>query len=174
MESAGPPATGPPASPARQLRGIRIAAVGVVLLGAASMVEALGIAGNVGYSAVGPQVFPIAVAAGLLASGGLLLLRVTLFRDTWLAAKVSEEETATHWPTPALVGAALLGYALTLPLLGYIVATAVFLPAVARVLGSRSLRRDALVGLGLSAVLFFGFTEALGVRLPPGLLSFVL
>ena len=51
------------------------------------------------------------------------------------------------------------------------VATTLFLPAAARILGSRNLVRDVTVGLVLAVVVYFGFTEFLGVRLPAGVLD---
>jgi putative tricarboxylic transport membrane protein len=76
---------------------------------------------------------------------------------------------------------ALVGYALALggfalgslevPGLGYIVATGLFLPITARIMGSRSPVRDVLAGFGIGIVIFFGFTEFLGVRLPAGILG---
>jgi putative tricarboxylic transport membrane protein len=55
-----------------------------------------------------------------------------------------------------------------------VLATAALLPAGARILGSRHLLRDVLVGLGLALVVYLGFTQVLGVRLPAGPLDVVL
>jgi putative tricarboxylic transport membrane protein len=80
-----------------------------------------------------------------------------------------------------LTAAALVAYALALdgfelgpvdvPGLGYIVATALFIPLTARTLGSRSPVRDVIAGVGIGIVVYFGFTEFLGVRLPAGILG---
>jgi putative tricarboxylic transport membrane protein len=87
---------------------------------------------------------------------------------------VAEEDRATHWPTPIMLGTALAGYAVLLGPLGYILATAAFLPLSARIIGSRKPRRDVLVGIALGLVVYFGFTQVLGVRLPPGVLEPIL
>jgi putative tricarboxylic transport membrane protein len=58
--------------------------------------------------------------------------------------------------------------------LGYVVATALFLPVTAWILGSRSPIRDLVVGVGLAVAVYIGFTEFLGVRLPAGILGLVL
>jgi putative tricarboxylic transport membrane protein len=45
----------------------------------------------------------------------------------------------------------------------------VFFVAVARVLGSRSLIRDAVVGLVLALAVYVLFDRLLGISLPPGI-----
>jgi putative tricarboxylic transport membrane protein len=123
---------------------------------------------------IGPRFFPLIVAVGLTALGALWLLRLRVRPDAVLTAHIAEEAAATHWPTVGLTAAALLVYAFALGSLGYIAATALFFPFVARVLGSRRIVRDALIGLALAVVIYFSFTRLLGVRLPAGLLDFTL
>jgi putative tricarboxylic transport membrane protein len=89
--------------------------------------------------------------------------------DVELAERAAREAEVTEWRTPVAVLAALIAYALLLQPLGYVVATALFFPPVARLLGSRSPLRDVLVGVALALLLFVAFTEFLGVDLPPGL-----
>lgn len=166
------------------LVGPRVAAAVVLGLGALLIVSALGIARGGGYTVIGPATGPLVVAIGILVLGGIFVLRTTIVPDTELARSAAEEESACHWPTVGVVGAALVLYALALdgvrlgdrdvPGLGYVVATALFLPIVARLLGSRAWLRDAVAGLAISLVVYFGFTELLGVRLPAGLLGLVL
>ncbi|MDQ3937195.1 MAG: tripartite tricarboxylate transporter TctB family protein, partial [Chloroflexota bacterium] len=57
---------------------------------------------------------------------------------------------------------------IAVPGLGYIIATGLFVPAAARVLGSRQLLRDLIVGFAIATVVYVGFTRYLGVRLPAG------
>ncbi|MFV2064293.1 MAG: tripartite tricarboxylate transporter TctB family protein [Chloroflexota bacterium] len=127
-----------------------------------------------GFVVVGPEVFPIIVSLWLIGLGGILALRTTLIPDWDLAYQATEEGLSTHWPTVWAVGGLLVVYALTLGPLGYILATAVFVPACARVLGSQSLLRDVAIGLGVAVVIFFFFTEVLEIRLPEGFLASVL
>jgi putative tricarboxylic transport membrane protein len=127
-----------------------------------------------GFVVVGPEVFPIIVSLWLIGVGGALALRTTLVPDWNLAYQATEEGLSTHWPTVWAVGGLLVAYALTLDPLGYIVATAVFIPACARVLGSQSLVRDTVVGLAVSVVVYFFFTQVLEIRLPKGILDPVL
>jgi putative tricarboxylic transport membrane protein len=128
-----------------------------------------------GYVVVGPEVFPVIVSLWLLGTGVVLALRTTLIPDWDMAYHSTEEGLSTHWVTVWAVGGLLVVYALTLEPLGYILATAVFIPSCARALGSRSLLRDAAVGLIVAIVIYFFFTEVLEIRLPTaGILDQVL
>ncbi|MEX2011673.1 MAG: tripartite tricarboxylate transporter TctB family protein [Chloroflexota bacterium] len=156
------------------LRGPLVAAVVVIGLGVVVLVGTTAIAQAGGYSPVGPTAIPLVVGLAILVLGLLFLGRATIRPDRDLADRMAEEDRATHWPTPTLLGAALLGYAFALAPLGYILATAAFLPLTARIMGSARPRRDVAVGVGLAVVVYFGFTEGLGVRLPAGVLDSVL
>jgi putative tricarboxylic transport membrane protein len=166
------------------LAGPRVLAVVLLLLAVALIVSAFGIARGGGYSVIGPATIPLVVAFGLLVLSAIFAVRTTLRPDVDLAEQAAEEELACHWPTVGLIALALFGYALALdgfelgpldvPSVGYIPATATFLPITSRILGSRSLLRDVIAGLGIAIVVYFGFTEFLGVRLPGGLLDLVL
>ena len=101
-----------------------------------------------------------------------------------LAVMAAEEEAVSDWRSVGLIGLALVVYAFALdgvrlgsthvPGLGYPIATAILLPVIARILGSRSPLRDVAVGVVVAAVIYVGFTQFLGVRLPGGLLESVL
>jgi putative tricarboxylic transport membrane protein len=154
------------------LRGVALAflALALILLFTTFQIRQGG-----GYSAVGPRVFPLAVSLGLLALSILFLLRTTLFPDTELAEQAAAEEAATHWPTVGLLALLLVLYVFALGILGYLVATALFIPAGAAVLrwrvGGATLVRDLIIGLILAALVYFTFTRFLGVRLPAGILE---
>ena len=96
-------------------------------------------------------------------------LRTCIRPDIALAERSAEEDDATHWATPGLIMAALLVYAFLLEPIGYPLATAVVFVAIARLLGSRAIVRDVIVGLVLGFGLFTAFTQYLGVSLPAGL-----
>jgi putative tricarboxylic transport membrane protein len=166
------------------LFGPRIVAVVLVVGGGFLVAQALSIARGGGYTVVGPVTIPLFVAIGLVALGVALGVRTALLPDRDLAVHVHEQERATHWRTVGLLGLLLVAYGLALdgftlgpidlPGLGYIVATALFLPATARALGSGHLLRDVAIGVGVAVVVYFGFTEFLGVRLPAGILGPIL
>lgn len=164
--------------------GPRLVALAILALAVVLIVSALGIARGGGYQLIGPATFPLVVAIGLLVLGAIFALRTTAVPDADLVARAADEEEATEWPTVGLVAVALIGYALALdgfelgpievPGLGYVVATGLFLPLVARILGSRSWLRDVAAGFAIGIVVYVGFTEFLGVRLPAGILDLVL
>ena len=112
--------------------------------------------------------------SGLLVFGVVFLLQTTLWPDRELRTHVAESQAETHWFSVLLVAAVLLIYVFVLGVLGYIVATAIFFVTVAQMVGSHHLIRDIVIGIGLSVVIYFGFTELLGVRLPAGLLEPIL
>lgn len=161
-------------APSASFLAPRIVAGLLIAGGLFLLYHALQIGSVRGYSPVGPSIFPIVVSVGLVVLGIVLALRTTNWPDLDLARLAAAEEAATHWPTSGLLGALLVAYAFTLAPLGYIVATSLLLPTVARVLGSRRIVRDAAIGIGVSTVIFFGFTRFLEIRLPQGILGPIL
>ncbi|MFI6761803.1 tripartite tricarboxylate transporter TctB family protein [Micromonospora sp. NPDC050417] len=85
-------------------------------------------------------------------------------------AEGSEPDAPVQWLTPALLGAALLGYVLVLEPLGFVLASAVFFVASARILGSRRPIRDVLVAVPLVVAIHLGFTQLLEISLPAGVM----
>jgi putative tricarboxylic transport membrane protein len=158
----------------RTLLGPRIAGVLVLALGLLAAYQTVQLGSEEGYAPSGPAFFPLVVSAGLLVFGTLFLLQALVRPDPALSEHVAEEEAATHWSTVGLVVLALLVYAFLLEPLGYPIATTLFFLVVTRVLGSRRLVRDAVIAVVLSFALYFGFTEVLGVRLPGGVLDYLL
>ena len=156
------------------LLGPRVVAGVLIALGVLIFYETLQVRSPQGFSPVGPRFVPLVVSLALAALGLALLVRTTLRPDRALAVRCGEQEAAAHWPTCGLIGAVLIGYAVALAPLGYLVATAVFVPLAARVLGSGHPVRDILTGTALAVVIYFGFTEFLGVRLPAGILDPIL
>ncbi len=171
----------PRPAPAGGLFGPRLVAIALLALAAVLIISAFGIAAGGGYSVIGPATIPLVVAIVLLILAAIFALRTTILPDSDLAVAAADEEAATHWPTVGLIAIALVAYALALdgftlgtlemPGLGYIIATGLFLPVVARILGSRSPVRDVTVGFAIAIVVYISFTEFLGVRLPAGLLG---
>jgi putative tricarboxylic transport membrane protein len=156
------------------MTGLRVTAIAVIVIGAIALWQSLAVHEGGGYSAIGPGLLPVTVSIALLVLGVAFLLTATLWPDAYLVRKVAGEHAATHWQTPVLLCVLLLVYAFALGPIGYILATALFLPVASRVLGSTALVRDVVVGVLLTLVLYFGFTRALGVRLPDGILAPVL
>jgi len=158
-------------APLSSLVGLRVAAVFVTAIGGLLLWQSLAIRTPTGYSAIGPAFFPIVVSLALILLGLWFVVRTTLLPDADLATKAAEEDAATHWSGTGLLLGVLLAYAFTLDSLGYVLATTIFLPAVARILGSRALIRDVAVGLVVSVSMYYAFTRPLGIRLPGGVLG---
>jgi putative tricarboxylic transport membrane protein len=158
----------------RGLLEARLAAGAITGLGLLAIVGATQVGSGAGYVAVSPAVMPAVVGGGLVALGTVLLLRATVRPDLDLARHITAEAAVTDWRTTSLTLAALVGYAFTLGVLGYVLATTWFIPVVGRILGSRRPVRDLVVGVVLGIVVYIGFTQFLGVRLPAGLLDPIL
>lgn len=168
------PEDAPDRGPELSFLGPRIFAMLILGFGLFGLVETFRISGKSGFSPDGPKFFPLIVAVGLLVFGVLFLLSITLRRDRYLGEKAAAEGAATHWPTIGLMAAVLIVYAFLLDPLGYTVATALLFPTLAYVLGSvgrRSILRNLAIEVALGVVVYFSFTELLGVRLPDGLLD---
>lgn len=159
---------------ARGLLEARLAGLGVIAIGLLALRGASQVGSGAGYVAVPPSVMPTVIGFGLVGFGSLLLLRATIRPDLDLAEHVAAEGAGTDWPTTLLTLAALVVYAMTLASLGYVLATAWFIPVVAAILGSRRPGRDVVIGLVLGLVVYLAFTQFLGVRLPAGLLGSIL
>jgi putative tricarboxylic transport membrane protein len=149
--------------------GPRLAGAFLLAASVAILLAVTSIPGRGGYSTSGPRFVPLLVAIGLIALSALYLARTFVRPDVALAERSAEEDDATHWATPAVIMAVLLAYAFLLEPVGYPLATAIVFIAIGRVLGSRAIVRDVIVGLVLGFGLFTAFTQYLGVSLPAGL-----
>lgn len=161
-------------SSARALFGLRLASLVVMILGGVTLTQVPQIGTGAGFIVVGPRVFPTVVGIGVLLLGILFLLRTTIRPDHDLIAEVMTEEASTDWSTIILTFVSLVVYASLLKSLGYALATGLFFPVVARILGSTRLGRDVMIGMVLGLTIYLSFTQILGVRLPAGLLAGIL
>lgn len=152
----------------------RIAAIVILVFAGIVFYDAISISEEGGLGPQQPGFFPMIVGVGLLVFGVSFLLRTTLIPDRVQRTHVAGSLAETHWVTFGLAALSLLVYVFVLGFLGYVVATAIFFVAVARIAGSRKLLRDVAIGIVLSVAIYFGFTEFLGVRLPAGVLEGIL
>jgi putative tricarboxylic transport membrane protein len=146
---------------------------GVLLLGVLIALGALQISSEAGYGGVGPN-FLAWVVGGLLALCGALLLREGLsggFRQ------LEEPSGAARgdWIGFVWVSAGLLTNAALITRIGFILSCTLcfvlavrgFRSAEGRLdLGLRALLVDVLIGLAISAPVFWMFTQALAINLP--------
>ena len=144
-----------------------IFAIGALYLWAASKLPP-----SVIRQVVGPDVFPTGIAFGMMLSA------------IWLWAESGVRERRDSPPEPAtpdyrllaITLAALLVYALLLQPLGYVPATILFVVVLVTVLESdrRYRWQNAAASAVLAVLIFYLFNYVLGIRLPVGLLEFVL
>lgn len=108
---------------------------------------------------LGPRAAPFLLAALLAVLGGWILLRPA----------PDARDAIEHPPSPrsARAVAALLGYALLLPWLGFVLSTALLSGALARLAAGPALRAAAL-GTAFAGALYYLFVFALDVPLPVG------
>jgi putative tricarboxylic transport membrane protein len=150
-------------------RGPRIAGLALLAIALAALAATTQIpSARDGWAVGGPRFVPLVASLALTALALAFLLRTVWRPDLDLARFAAAESAQTHWPTPAALMAALVGYVMLMTPLGYALASAVFFTVTARVLGSRHLARDTITGVVLGAALSYAFTRALGVRLPVG------
>ncbi|MEO5659115.1 MAG: tripartite tricarboxylate transporter TctB family protein [Polaromonas sp.] len=160
--------TQPPHSLAQTLIG-----AGVVLIGLGLAVGALGFSSSAGYGGVGPNFLPWLVALSLLVCGGIIVweARSGGFRSLDEPSGAAQ----AYWPGFAWVSAGLLANAALITTIGFILScTLCFVLAVQGLRGAegRAGRRpaawlkDALIGLAISAPVFWMFTQLLAINLP--------
>jgi putative tricarboxylic transport membrane protein len=164
---------------ARSAGGARaelILSAGVLALGSFALYTALRLPSAGGYSGIGPNAIPIAVAGGLAILGVWLLIEA--LTGGW-RARTSDDpaergEHAFHAPAFAWVTAGLFAQMALMQTAGFVLAAAVLFTAVARGFGSARPVRDAAIGLALGLAVFLFFVKFLNVGLPAGWLRPVL
>jgi putative tricarboxylic transport membrane protein len=147
---------------------------GVLLTGLALAFGAIGISSEAGYGGVGPNFLPWLVSIGLIICGAFIIweARSGGFRELDLPSGA----TQAYWPGFVWVSAGLLLNAALITAIGFILScTLCYLLAV------QGLRRaggqtgvnapltwvtDFLVGLAISAPVFWMFTKFLAINLP--------
>lgn len=162
-------------------RGPLIAALGVVVASAAIAVEATTFDVAFPTDPLGPKAFPV-VAAGLLAIGGLALVRSAradrVKAETERPVVGGGEPAALDpdGPEPGAARRIALGtvsfivYAFLLAPLGFVLATTLEFTMLARLFGG-PLGRGAAAGLVFALLLYALFVYGLGLPLPLGILE---
>jgi putative tricarboxylic transport membrane protein len=144
--------------------GDLLVAAALVALGLFLAVETAVIPVSPAYARIGPTVFPVLVAAGLVFLGFILV---------WQALKSGEEAAARREPAPDLaalawISAGLLIHAATLDHIGFVPASTLLFALVARGFGDRRWVVTLPIGLALALVVYVGFTRGLALALPTG------
>ncbi|MFS8543566.1 MAG: phosphatidate cytidylyltransferase, partial [Limnochordales bacterium] len=118
------------------------------------------------------------VSTGLAACGlGLLagaLRRAGVADGPAAPAAPGEPAPLADWRSVAITVAALLAQILLLERAGFIISSTILFAGVAWAFGSRRHGRDVVIGFILAFVVYWSFTQWLGLRLPAGILRPVL
>jgi putative tricarboxylic transport membrane protein len=143
-------------------------AFGAAILAVGILVLAQGLQVPGGMDPAGPRFLPVLVGVGwvLLAAAYLAGTLVTIVKR----ARPVAAERFDHIPRVAALLVLLVAYAFALDPIGYLLATSLFFTVAAAILGSRKHLRDAVVGIGLTVVVYFLFSRTLGIYLPAGVL----
>ena len=147
--------------------------VGVLLLGLGLAAGAVTIPSAAGYGGVGPNFLPWLIAICLTVCGGFIIWesRTGGFR----AMDDADDGVGAYWPGFAWVSAGLLANAALITTIGFIFScTLCFVLAVQ---GLRSAAgqshtspagwvKDVLIGMAISAPVYWAFTKFLAINLP--------
>ena len=152
-------------------------AVGLSLLGIAAVlgVGAARFPVDKGYTILGPQIFPLVIAAFVGLVGLLLSFQGATggFRNLETEAAPAGSDAGARLANAAWVSAGLLAVALLISHVGFVLAAAVLFVCAARGFGSRRPLLDIGIGIALTLPVYWIFTMGLGVSLPKLLNSWI-
>lgn len=147
--------------------GELLISLGLLALGAFIVFETQGIAETQGYSQIGPRLFPYLIGTGLSLCGTWLGWQA--LTGGWRNVPADEDgHAAPDWMAFALISAGIVLHMVLIGWAGFILASALLFVLIARGFGSRRPVRDLVIAIVLSTVVFFLFTQALGLSLPAG------
>lgn len=140
----------------------------MLVAGVVFLVQTFRIPGE-GFDPQGPRFFPLVVVSVWLVLSVFYLVShiIKTVRD----GRGEAAEKFVNMAPTALLVIALIIYAFILDSVGYLISTALFFVVAARLLGSRNLARDITIGVLMSIIVYVVFTQALGVRLPEGIIG---
>ncbi|MDW5443175.1 tripartite tricarboxylate transporter TctB family protein [Polaromonas sp. SM01] len=146
---------------------------GVVLLGLGLAFGAISIPSAAGYAGVGPNFLPWVVSLALLVCGGFLVWEASSggFREM----EPASEGVQAYWPGFVWVSAGLLANAALITSIGFILScTLCFVLAVQGLRGAEGHAgvdpkiwlKNVVIGLLISAPVYWAFTQFLAINLP--------
>jgi putative tricarboxylic transport membrane protein len=147
--------------------------IGVLLIGAALAFGAISISSDSGYAGIGPNFLPWLVALSLLVCGGFIVweARTGGFR----AMEDGGDSASAYWPGFVWMSAGLLANAALITTVGFIFScTLCFVLAVQGLRGAQGTTdrrpvawlKDVLIGIAISAPVYWMFTQFLAINLP--------
>jgi putative tricarboxylic transport membrane protein len=168
--------TAPPTTRERRISwGEFVAAIVLVGVGVAMIIDTRSIRVLATANTVGPRFFPYVVGGAAAVIG--VWLAVAVLRGERAAPEASEDvdlEQKTDWRTLAMLTGTFVAYLLLINPLGYLLSTMLFFGGSAFALGARRPRSLILTTLLVPLATFLIFTRLLGIYLPNGLLEAVI
>lgn len=132
----------------------------------------MGIGKSQDISAIGPYFFPKIIAIGIFFCS-LAILIPAIRTDRTPAADTpsvinteTQAETRLIWMKFTFTAAIFLGYIFGLTLIGFLVATPVFIFSISYIIGSRKYLRDIVIALLLTGAIYAIFEHLLKVNVP--------
>ncbi len=134
----------------------------------------------------GPRFFPAIITAGLFALAALLVVgAVRAWRAPVPATAESDDEDAAteststlvtrrvgmDWKSFSWIVGSVLGFTLSLQILGWVVGAGLLFWCIARGFGSARPIFSLIVGFSVSSAAYIAFDMALGLSLPSGILG---
>jgi ABC-type sugar transport system permease subunit len=144
---------------------IIVAMYGLGLIGLTSMQEA-----GMAFDSLGPRGLPYATGAVLLLIGGLLVFHRVRHWSEPVTEEGAPDEIgypASFWRAAAVAGVTF-GYVALLPILGFLLATPLYLVVGLKVLDRGGWKTLVLVPLLFTVVMYAIFSQALTIPLPVG------
>ncbi|KAA0980195.1 tripartite tricarboxylate transporter TctB family protein [Pseudomonas sp. ANT_H12B] len=142
---------------------------GVIAISAVLAFGAFRFPPEMGFVILGAHVYPYAVAAFLGVVG--LVLSYQAFTGGFRELADHDDESAKTLPGgkagAAWVTAGLVGVALLINLIGFVLSAGLLFACSARGFGSRRPVRDLAIGIALTLPIYWLFNAGLGVSLPP-------
>jgi putative tricarboxylic transport membrane protein len=153
-----------------------VLACGVFALGVFLLAGVSSIRTGSGYDRIGPRVFPYAVGIGLFvlaAWTAVAALQAKEDAKTAAETEASEKDKVPplNWISFSYLAVALLLNLALLDRAGFIIACSIQFWLAARAFHSKRPVRDAVVAIVLSTVVYFAFSNLLGLTLPAGILE---
>ena len=156
--------------PTRRIQPVQLAiGLGVVAISTVLALGANRFPEEMGFVILGAHVYPYALAVFLGVVGLLLCYQAVTGGFRELADH--EDESAKALPGGKLgaawVTAGLLGVAVLINLIGFVLSAGLLFACSARGFGSRRPVRDLAIGIALTLPIYWLFNAGLGVSLPP-------
>lgn len=161
--------------------------VGLVLLaiGAGLLTGTFSVSALPGQDSLGPRLFPALIGAGLVMLGAAHFVQMRRKGDAVpanvlanvpanvpeaaaVAAEADADLPPGHWPTLAWVVAGIAAGAAIYNFLGFILAAIAIFVLTARGFAGHFRPLHVVIGIIVAVIVYVGFTQGLGLRLPVG------